>query len=43
MDYDVLLTLQNRSEEYAFSEVAKQANGSAWVKSGNTVMLATVV
>ena len=43
MDYDVLLTLQNRSEEYAFSGVARQANGSAWVKSGNTVMLATVV
>ncbi|RLA72139.1 MAG: polyribonucleotide nucleotidyltransferase [Epsilonproteobacteria bacterium] len=43
MDYDVLLTLENKTEEYAFSSVAKQANGSAWVKSGNTVMLATVV
>ncbi len=43
MDYDVLLTLENKVEEYAFTSVAKQANGSAWVKSGNTVMLATVV
>ncbi|RLF33307.1 MAG: polyribonucleotide nucleotidyltransferase [Thermoplasmata archaeon] len=33
----------NREEEYSFGDVAKQANGSAWVKSGKTVILATVV
>ena len=43
MKYDVKLTLENRVEEYSFGAVAKQANGSAWIKSGNTVMLATVV
>jgi len=43
MKYDVNIELKNRSEEYSFSEVAKQANGAAWVKSGNTVILATVV
>jgi len=43
MKYDVKVDLKNRSEEYSFSEVAKQANGSAWIKSGNTVILATVV
>jgi len=43
MKYDVELELKNKSEAYSFNEVAKQANGAAWVKSGNTVMLATVV
>ncbi len=43
MKYDVKVDLENRNEEYSFSEVARQANGSAWVKSGNTVILATVV
>ncbi len=43
MDYDVLLTLENKNEEYAFSSVAKQADGSVWMKSGDTVILATVV
>ncbi|MBU0721519.1 polyribonucleotide nucleotidyltransferase [bacterium] len=43
MKYDVKLELENRVEEYSFGEVAKQANGSAWVKSGDTVILATVV
>ena len=43
MKYDVDVELNNRIEEYNFSDVAKQANGSAWVKSGNTVILATVV
>lgn len=43
MKYDIKVDLKNRSEEYSFGEVAKQANGSAWVKSGNTVILATVV
>ena len=43
MKYDVKVDLKNRSEEYSFSEVARQANGSAWIKSGSTVILATVV
>lgn len=43
MKYDVSLELENRVEEYSFGSVAKQANGSAWIKSGNTVILATVV
>jgi polyribonucleotide nucleotidyltransferase len=43
LEYDLLLSLDNKNEEYAFGKVAKQANGSAWLKSGNTVMLATVV
>jgi polyribonucleotide nucleotidyltransferase len=43
MKYDVSLELKNRVEEYSFGDVAKQANGSAWIKSGNTVILATVV
>lgn len=43
MKYDIKVDFENRSEEYSFSEVAKQANGAAWVKSGNTVILATVV
>jgi len=41
--YDVKVDLKNRDEEYSFREVAKQANGSAWLKSGDTVILATVV
>ena len=43
MKYDVEVELLNRVEEYNFSDVAKQANGSAWIKSGGTVILATVV
>jgi len=43
MKYDVNLELKNREESYSFGAVAKQANGSAWLKSGNTVILATVV
>ncbi|MFA5428368.1 MAG: polyribonucleotide nucleotidyltransferase [Sulfurimonas sp.] len=43
MKYDIKVDLKNRSEEYSFGEVAKQANGAAWIKSGNTVILATVV
>ncbi|ADN09824.1 polyribonucleotide nucleotidyltransferase [Sulfurimonas autotrophica] len=43
MTYDVKLELENRVEEYSFGDVAKQANGSAWIKSGKTVILATVV
>ncbi|UFS62109.1 polyribonucleotide nucleotidyltransferase [Sulfurimonas sp. HSL-3221] len=43
MDYDVLVAVENRTEEYALTGVARQANGSAWLKAGNTVVLATVV
>jgi len=43
MRYDVKLELENKTEEYSFGYVAKQANGSAWLKSGKTVILATVV
>lgn len=43
MKYDIKVDLKNRDEEYSFSEVAKQSNGAAWLKSGNTVILATVV
>jgi len=43
MNYDVLVAVENRTEEYAFSTIARQANGSAWLKAGNTVILATVV
>ena len=43
MKYDVSLELENRDEEYSFGDVAKQANGSVWLKSGKTVILATVV
>ena len=43
MNYNVKVELENRVEEYSFGEVAKQANGAAWLKSGDTVVLATVV
>ena len=43
MKYDVSLDLENREESYSFGDVAKQSNGSAWLRSGNTVILATVV
>ena len=43
MKYDVKVELENRVEEYSFGDVARQANGSAWIKSGDTVMLATIV
>lgn len=43
MKYDVSLELNNKEESYSFGDVAKQANGSAWLKSGKTVILATVV
>jgi polyribonucleotide nucleotidyltransferase len=41
--YDIELDLENKQESYSFNEVARQANGAAWLKSGNTVILATVV
>ena len=43
MTYDVKIELNNRIEEYSFGDVARQANGSAWVKSGDSVILATIV
>lgn len=43
MKYDVKVELENRVEEYSFGYVAKQANGAVWLKSGNSVILATVV
>lgn len=43
MKYDVNLELNNKEESYSFGDVAKQANGSAWLKSGKSVILATVV
>ncbi len=43
MKYDVSLELENRNEEYSFGDVAKQANGSVWLRSGKSVVLATVV
>ena len=43
MKYDSKIELVNKTEEYSFGDVARQANGSAWLKSGDTVILATVV
>ena len=43
MKYDVSVELENREESYSFADVAKQANGAAWIKSGDSVILATVV
>ncbi len=43
MKYDTKIELKNKVEEYSFKDVAKQANGSAWLRSGKTVILATVV
>lgn len=43
MKYNVELELTNKQEAYAFDQVARQANGAAWLKCGNTVILATVV
>ncbi len=43
MQYSVELELENKSESYAFHQVARQSNGAAWLKCGNTVILATVV
>ena len=43
MKYNVELELKNKTEAYAFNQVAAQANGCAWLKCGDTVILATVV
>jgi len=41
--YNEIIELENKIESYAFNQVAKQANGTVWLKNGNTVILATVV
>ncbi|MCX6074026.1 MAG: polyribonucleotide nucleotidyltransferase [Campylobacterales bacterium] len=43
MKYDVTLALANKEESYSLNHVAAQANGAVWLKSGDTVILATVV
>lgn len=43
MKYDITLALTNKEESYALNQVAAQANGAVWLKSGDTVILATVV
>jgi polyribonucleotide nucleotidyltransferase len=43
MKYDITLALTNKEENYALNQVAAQANGAVWLKSGDTVILATVV
>lgn len=43
MKYTVELALRNKHESYALNQVAAQANGAVWLKSGDTVILATVV
>ncbi len=43
MTYNEILEFDNKVECYAFDQVARQANGTAWLKSGNTVIVATVV
>ncbi len=43
MKYDITLALTNKEESYALNQVAAQANGAVWLRSGDTVILATVV
>ena len=43
MQTEISIELENKTESYGFSKVARQANGAVWLKSGNTVILATVV
>ncbi len=43
MKYNEVIELENKVERYAFDQVARQANGTVWLHSGNTVILATVV
>ena len=42
MSNDVQISHDNLDELYRFNYVAKQANGSAWLKEGDSVILATV-
>ena len=43
MDYNVTLEIEKNKQEFAFGQVAKQANGAVWLKEGDTILLATVV
>lgn len=43
MTYNVECELEYTREAYAFNQAARQANGAAWLRSGDTVILATVV
>ncbi len=43
MQTEIEIELENKKEAYGFSKVARQANGAAWLQSGDTVILATVV
>lgn len=43
MQTEILIEFENKTEAYGFSKVARQANGAAWLQSGDTVILATVV
>jgi len=40
---EISIDLENKTEAYGFSKVARQANGAAWLQCGNTVILAAVV
>ncbi len=40
---EISIDLENKTEAYGFSKVARQANGAAWLQCGDTVILATVV
>ncbi|MFA6760946.1 MAG: polyribonucleotide nucleotidyltransferase [Sulfuricurvum sp.] len=43
MKYDLELDIGGVKEEYSFTRVAKQTSGAAWLKCGDSVLLATVV
>lgn len=43
MRYDIELDILDQKEEYNFTDIAKQSNGSVWFKCGKNVLLATVV
>jgi polyribonucleotide nucleotidyltransferase len=40
---EISIDLENKTEAYGFTKVARQANGAAWLQCGDTVILATVV
>ena len=40
---EISIELENKTEAYGFTKVARQANGAAWLQCGDTVVLATVV
>lgn len=43
MKYNTNINILNTTQEYSFDKIAKQSNGAAWLKCGDTVILATVV